>query len=88
MMANGAPGIVTAFRREYPEIMNEPVNLELTRQQRDLVLEGLRYIRSARRLAFRDPLAPPDEQRNTELRVIGELMGQLDPTTAPTAVRA
>jgi hypothetical protein len=45
------------------------------------VLEGLRYIRSARRLAFRDPQAPPDEKRESELREIVELMGQLDPST-------
>lgn len=68
--------------------MNDPVNLELNHQQRDLVLEGLRYIRSARRLAFRDPLAPPDEQRNAELRVIGELLGQLDPDAARATVAA
>jgi len=63
--------------------MSDSLALELTTQQRDLVLEGLRYIRSVRRLSFRDPMAPPDEKREVELRQISDLMGQLDP-----AVRA
>lgn len=65
--------------------MNETVPLELTPHQRDLVLEGLRYIRSSRRFEFRDPGAPPDERREGDLRVIGELMGQLDPEAVPAA---
>ncbi|RPI89329.1 MAG: hypothetical protein EHM42_03190 [Planctomycetaceae bacterium] len=61
--------------------MSDSLALDLNSKQRDLVLEGLRYIRSARRLAFRDPLAPPAEKRASELREIVELMGQLDPST-------
>jgi hypothetical protein len=72
-------------RRRDAELMNETVNLELTPPQRELVMEGLRYIRSARRLAFRETSAPRDEQREGELRIIGELMGQLDPTAAVPA---
>lgn len=70
-----------------PIAMSDPLALELTTQQRDLVLEGLRYIRSVRRLAFRDPMAPPDEKRDLELRQINELMGQLD-SASPVAVRS
>lgn len=58
--------------------MPETLNVELNKHQRDLLLEGLRYIRSTRRLAFRDPLAAPDAQRESELREIAGLMGQLD----------
>lgn len=65
--------------------MNETLALELTPHQRDLVLEGLRYIRSSRRFEFRAPSSPPDERRDGDLRVIGELMGQLDPETANAA---
>lgn len=69
--------------------MRENLTLELNRQQRDLVLEGLRYIRSSRRLEFREPAAPPDEKREGDLRLIAELMGHLDPETAVSAtVRA
>lgn len=64
--------------------MNETLALELTPHQRDLVLEGLRYIRSSRRFEFRAPASPPDERREGDLRAIGELMGQLDPEAAST----
>jgi hypothetical protein len=65
--------------------MSEHVTLELTQQQRELVLEGLRYIRSARRYAFREPSDGRDERRESDLRTITELMGQLDPEAAPGA---
>ncbi|HEY3968928.1 MAG TPA: hypothetical protein VGM05_30545 [Planctomycetaceae bacterium] len=65
--------------------MSEPMTLELTQQQRDLVLEGLRYIRSSRRFEFREPLNPQNERRDADLRVIAELMGQLDPAQVSTA---
>jgi hypothetical protein len=63
--------------------MSEHVTLELTEHQRDLVLEGLRYIRSARRYEFRETSAGRDERREADLRMISELMGQLDPEAAP-----
>ena len=66
--------------------MSEHVTLELTQHQRDLVLEGLRYIRSARRYEFREPSAGRDERRDTDLRTINELMGQLEPATAGAPV--
>ena len=68
-----------------PVIVSELMTLELTAQQRDLVLEGLRYIRSSRRFEFRDPLNPQNERRNADLQIIAELMGQLDPAAASPA---
>jgi len=69
--------------------MSELMTLELTQQQRDIVLEGLRYIRSSRRYEFREPQNPQNEQRDADLRVIADLMGQLDPTQAtPARARA
>jgi hypothetical protein len=62
--------------------MSEHVTLELTQHQRDLVLEGLRYIRSSRRYEFREPSAGRDERRENDLRTISDLMGQLDPASA------
>ena len=64
-------------------MMNEHVTLELTQEQRDLVLEGLRYIRSSRRFEFREPSAGRDERRESDLRMIAELMGQLEPGGVP-----
>ncbi|MFN5531532.1 MAG: hypothetical protein ACK5F7_13245 [Planctomycetaceae bacterium] len=60
--------------------MSDSLAFEVNSQQRDLLLEGLRYIRSARRLAFREPGAPVDAKREAELQQIAELMGQLDPS--------
>jgi hypothetical protein len=64
--------------------MNESVTLILTPQQRELIAEGLRYLRSSRRYEFRDPLAPNDPRRDTDLKEIAGLMSRLD----PEAVRA
>jgi len=62
--------------------MNEHVTVELSAQQRELVLEGLRYVRSSRRLEFREPSAPRDQRRDADLRMVCELIGQLDPAGA------
>jgi hypothetical protein len=62
--------------------MSDTVHLELTQHQRDLVMEGLRYVRSSRRFEFRPTSAPPDERREGDVRVIGELLGQLEPVAA------
>ncbi len=61
--------------------MEATLNMDLTEEQRTLVLEGLRYVRSSRKLAFRDPLAPPDPQREGDLRVVNSLLERLDPRT-------
>jgi hypothetical protein len=60
--------------------MNENLTVELNQKQRELVLEGLRYIRSSRRFEFREPSEPRNERRETDLQTIAELMGQLDPS--------
>lgn len=57
--------------------MSEQQILELNGNQRELLLEGLRYLRSSRRYEFRDPLAPPDARREGDLRKIAELIDQL-----------
>lgn len=67
--------------------MSDHLSLEINAYQRDLLLEGLRYLRSSRRFEFREPLAPPDERREGDLREIACLMGQLDSSTG-TAVSA
>jgi len=69
-----------------PEIMSEHLTLELTQHQCNLVLEGLRYIRSSRRFEFREPSDGRDERRESDLRTIAELMGQLEPAGAPADV--
>ena len=71
----------------YPSVglsapMIQNLTIEVNSQQRDLLLQGLRYIRSSRRLEFRDPLAPPDEKREGELKEIAGLMTQLEGKSA------
>ncbi len=67
--------------------MTQNQTLDLSDNQRSLLLEGLRYLRSSRKLAFRDPLAPPDAQREGDLREIADLMSHLD-VAAQAPVRA
>ena len=57
--------------------MNENQMVELSNNQRELLLEGLRYLRSSRRYEFREPLAPPDPRREDDLHEIAALMNQL-----------
>lgn len=59
---------------------------ELTDRQRELLLEGLRYIRSARRYESREPSEPRNEQREGDLREIAVLMSQLQ--AAPVSARS
>jgi len=66
--------------------MSEHMTLELTQHQRDLLLEGLRYIRSARRYEFRESSTARDERRDSDLRTINELMGQLEPAASGAPV--
>ena len=57
--------------------MDANLTVELTNQQRDLLLEGLRFVRSARKLGFRDPLEGPNAERDNDLRQVTQLMERL-----------
>ena len=61
--------------------MDSTLTLELSPNQLELLQEGLRYVRSSRKLAFREPLEPQDPQREADLRQIKQLMDQLAVTT-------
>ena len=52
--------------------------LTINQKQRELLLEGLRYIRSCRRFEFRPTSAGPDPKREGDLKIIAELMQQLE----------
>ena len=58
--------------------MNEFVNLEVTKEQRKLLLDGLRFVRSARALDVRDPKPGDDPTRSEELAEVDELVGLLE----------
>jgi hypothetical protein len=58
--------------------MESNLTVELTDTQRELLIEGLRFVRSSRKLAFRDPLAAPDEQSEADLKQVAALMDRLN----------
>jgi len=53
--------------------MSELMTLELTSQQRDVLIRGLRYVRSSVMLSTQDPTPELDEARTGELRQLAEL---------------
>jgi hypothetical protein len=65
-----------------PADMSESVTLSLSTAQRELIVEGLRYLRSSRRYEFRDPINPTDPRRDNDLREIAGLMTRIDPEAA------
>ena len=58
--------------------MNDMLHLELTDRQRELLLRGLRFVRSSRMLEIRDTPDTIAEERRTELTEIRNLVEMLD----------
>lgn len=58
--------------------MTDFVQLELTDRQRELLLRGLRYVRSSRMLEIREIPDTADEERRNELSEIRQLVEMLD----------
>ena len=58
--------------------MSELMHLELTDRQRELLLRGLRYVRSSRMLEIRDTPDNAAEERTSELSEIRNLVAMLD----------
>jgi hypothetical protein len=58
------------------------VSLDLNSQQRELLVEGLRHVRSARKYEFREASDAPDPRRANDLQAISDLMVQLEGKSA------
>lgn len=58
--------------------MSEKLNVELNDRQRELLLRGLRFVRSSRMLEFRDSSDITDDERKVELSEIRQLVEMLD----------
>lgn len=58
--------------------MSDSVHLELTERQRELLLRGLRYVRSSRMLEIRDTPDAAADERKSELSEIRHLVEMLD----------
>ena len=68
---------MVATRKEITE-MSSPMPLELNQEQRDVLLRGLRFVRSAAMLTPEDPTERSVAKRNAELQKISELASLLD----------
>ena len=69
--------------------MNDLLHLELTDRQRELLLRGLRFVRSSRMLEIRDSSDLTDDQRKDELgelRQLSEMLGSNTAKAKPTHV--
>lgn len=69
--------------------MNDLLHLELTDRQRELLLRGLRFVRSSRMLEIRDSSDLTDDQRKDELgelRQLSDMLGQNTAAAKPARV--
>lgn len=66
--------------------MDANVNLEITDAQRELLVEGLRFVRSARKLAFRDKFSNPYPNSTEELNAVAALLEHLSRPKAKVEV--
>lgn len=61
--------------------MSNSQALELTQTQRDVLLRGLRYVRSSIMLDVRDPNPQDEARRSGELQEISQLVDRLNAVT-------
>ena len=62
--------------------MSETLTVGLTKDQREMLLQGLRFMRSSVLLDLRDPTPEADEDRRAQLQKIESLSEQLNGTRA------
>jgi hypothetical protein len=65
--------------------MSNPIHLELTERQRELLLRGLRFVRSSRMLEIREIPDTIAEERAEELSEIRNLVSMLDQKASAAA---
>ncbi len=61
---------------------SEYVTVQLTQKERETLLRGLRFVRSAVMLEIRDPSPRDDERRRDEIQAIDALAARLNAETA------
>lgn len=64
--------------------MSETLTVELTAQQRELLLRGLRYVRSSHMLEVVDPSPEVVQQRQNHLQAVAALVDQLQKAKTPS----
>lgn len=72
---------------EYSErpVMTDSQHLGLTNEQREIVLRGLRFVRSAISMELLDPSDKTDKRRSEQLREVDGLVRQLSGTERAAA---
>lgn len=60
--------------------MSENVTVELSKQQRDMLLRGLRYVKSSIMLDVHDPTPELNAERSSQLQDVARLADQLNGT--------
>jgi len=63
--------------------MSDPNKLDLTTEECDILVKGLRYVRSSIMLDVRDPNPEDDQVRTLQIDQIQSLMSRLDQTSKP-----
>lgn len=58
--------------------MSENVNVELNQSEREVLLRGLRFVRSSIMLDVRDPETEDERRRSSELTAIANLVNRLN----------
>jgi hypothetical protein len=58
--------------------MNDAISVDLDHQERDILLRGLRHVRSSVALSVCDPTPESQEQKHQDIRDIEALMDRLD----------
>lgn len=58
--------------------MNDAISVDLDHQERDILLRGLRHVRSSVALAVCDPTPESQEQKDQDIREIEALMDRLN----------
>lgn len=66
--------------------MSETLNVGLTKQQRDIILRGLRYVRSSALLEPREPSAEVEADRRSQLKEIGQIVAVLTGSESAAAL--
>jgi hypothetical protein len=65
--------------------MNETMNVGLNLHERDLLLRGLRFVRSDIMMEMIDPTPDSRQERSEKLHVVETLMSQLNGTAPANA---
>lgn len=58
--------------------MSDNVTVELTKEQREVLLRGLRFVRSSIMLDVHNPTPESDTERTSQLQSISRLVNQLN----------